>query len=70
METQEIIRAIKKLPISERIFIIEKTLRSIRDKGTAKRMKSAVDELYKDYEENRELTAFTVLDCENFYETR
>ena len=70
METREIIRAIKKLPIHKRILIIEQTLRTIREKDTAKRMKNAVDELYADYKETRELTAFTVLDCEKFYEAR
>jgi hypothetical protein len=70
METREIIRAIKKLPVNKRILIIERTLKSIREKETGKLMENAVDALYKDYEDNRELTAFTVLDCENFYETR
>ena len=70
METKEIIRAIKKLPISERMVIIEQTIRSIREKETEKRMKHAVDVLYGDYKDDRELTAFMVLDCEKFYEAR
>ncbi len=70
METQEIIRAIKKLPVSERLVIIEQTLRSIREKETQKRIKNAVDLLYNDYKDDQELTAFMVLDCEKFYETR
>ncbi len=70
METREIIKAINKLPVSEKMLIIEQTLRSIRDKETAKRLKNAADALYKDYEDNPELTVFTVLDCEKFYETR
>ena len=70
METREIIRAIIKLPVSKRMLIIEQTLRSIREKETANRMKNAADALYKDYEDDQELIAFTVLDCEKFYETR
>ena len=70
METREIIRAIKKLPVNKRILIIERTLKSIREKETGKLLENAVDALHKDYKDNRELTAFTVLDCEKFYETR
>ena len=33
-------------------------------------MKKAADELYEDYLSDKELTAFTNLDFEDFYETR
>lgn len=70
METREIITAIKKLPISKRMLIIERTLRTIRESETRKRMVKAAEILYDDYVGDIELTAFNQLDCEAFYETR
>ena len=70
METKEIIKAIKKLPVNKRMLIIEKTLRSIRESEIRNKVIEAADALYEDYSENKELTEFTLLDCESFYETR
>jgi hypothetical protein len=70
METREIIRAIKKLPVSKRILIVERTLKTIRESETRKRMISAAESLKDDYRNDLELTAFTVLDFEGFYETK
>jgi hypothetical protein len=70
METKEILSAIKKLPVTKRILIVERTLKSIRESETRKKMTKAVDALYKDYQEDKDLTAFIALDYEAFYETR
>lgn len=70
METREIIRAIKKLPVSKRILIVERILKTIRENEMSAHMEHAADALNKDYREDKELTAFTVLDYEAFYETR
>ena len=70
METKEIIREIKKLPVSKRIIIIEQTLKMIRENETDKRLENAANALLPDYKNNEELTAFIVLDYEAFYETR
>ena len=70
METKEIIKAIKKLPVNKRLLIIEKTLRTIRESEIRNKVIEAADALYEDYSENKELTEFTLLDCESFYETR
>ena len=70
METKEIIKAIKKLPVNKRMLIIEKTLRTIRESETRNKMTETADALYEDYSENKELTEFILLDCESFYETR
>ncbi len=70
MGTKEIIKEIKKLPIQKRIFIIEKTLHSIRKQEETNQMKKAADELYSDYKSDKELTTFTDIDFEDFYETR
>jgi hypothetical protein len=70
METKEIIREIKKLPVSKRIIIIEQTLKMIRENETDKQLENAANALLPEYKNDEELTAFTVLDYEAFYETR
>ena len=70
METNEIIREIRKLPVNKRMLIIERTLKSIRESETHKKMEIAVDILLDDYLNDKELTVFTSLDFEKFYETK
>ena len=70
METSEIIKEIRKLPVNKRMLIIERILKSIREGETHKKMEFAVGVLRDDYKNDKELTVFTSLDFENFYETR
>ena len=70
METKEIISAIRKLPISKRMLIVERTLKSIRESDTREKMAKAAESLIDDYTNDKELTAFTQLDYEGFYETK
>ena len=70
MEKNKIIDEIKKLSIKERLQIIEKTARTIQNDDEQEQMKMAADRLYDDYINDAELTSFTDLDLEDFYETR
>lgn len=70
MNTDEIIREIENLPIQKRIYVLEKTILSIRKAEETSHIHKAADALHADYKTDKELTAFTVLDFENFYETR
>ncbi len=70
MKTSEIIKEIKRLPIAKRIYVVEKTIHSIRNYEDKNLIKKAADALYSDYTTDTELTAFTVLDMESFYETK
>ncbi|HHU34097.1 MAG TPA: hypothetical protein GXZ49_02575 [Bacteroidetes bacterium] len=70
METREIIKAIRKLPVSKRMLIVEKTLKTIREGETRNRMVEAAESLFEDYKNDKELTSFTQLDYEGFYETK
>lgn len=70
MRTSDLIDEIKRLPMQKRILLIEKTLHSIRQDEEVNQMKKAVDLLLEDYKTDIELTAFTNLDYEQFYETR
>lgn len=69
MTTANILRELERLPLTDRLFVIERTLRSIRTEKE-KNLKHAVDSLYDDYKKDKELTVFTQLDTEPFYETR
>lgn len=70
MRTNEIIREIKRLPISKRIYVVEKTIQSIRTQEDRSAMKEAADLLYADYDIDKDLTAFTNLDFVDFYEAK
>ena len=59
MRTTELIKEIQKLPIQKRIFVIERSLHSMRKKEDFNQMKKAVDALLLDYNTDKELTAFT-----------
>lgn len=70
MSTTEIIKEIQTLPIESRWRIIEQTLRSIKEAGNQNLLQEAAEILYQDYRNDKELTAFTDLDLEGFYEAR
>jgi hypothetical protein len=70
MRTTEIIKEIQNLPIRKRIYVLEKTIHSLGKQEDAIQMRKAADALYADYNSDKELTVFTTLDFESFYEAR
>ena len=70
MRTNDIIKEIQRLPIQKRIYVVEKTIHSIREQADKNQMKKAADILYSDYKTDKELTVFSDLDYLDFYETR
>jgi hypothetical protein len=70
MRTNEIIKEIQRLPVQKRIYVIEKTIHSIRKHEDKNQMEKAADTLLADYTSDKELTAFLALDLEDFYEAR
>jgi len=70
METSAIIHEIDNLSADKRMFIVEQIIRSIRLNNQDKALEMAADRLYFDYKDDKELTIFTQLDCEDFYEPR
>ena len=70
MGTSEIITEINKLPVSQRLTLIELTIKKIREEEKKKRLSMAADELYDDYLNDPELTALSILDQEDFYEAK
>ena len=69
METLEIMRSVNRLPMPQQMLITERIIHSIRKKEQPS-LEMAAERLYTDYITDENLTAFTQLDCENFYETR
>jgi hypothetical protein len=69
IQTTDIMHNISRLPKSQRMLLVEYIIRSIRHEEQAP-LEKAADCLYEDYLNDRELTVFTQLDCEDFYETR
>jgi hypothetical protein len=69
METLEIIRNVNRLPLSEQMLVAERIIHSIR-KREMPSLEMAAERLYADYTTDKNLTVFTQLDCENFYEAR
>jgi hypothetical protein len=70
MRTDELIKEIQKLPIQKRIYVIEKSLHSLRNQEEKKAMNEATELMWPDYKSDKELTAFTKIDFEDFYETK
>ncbi|MCD4794931.1 MAG: hypothetical protein K8R54_16980 [Bacteroidales bacterium] len=69
MHTYSIINEIQKLSISEQMYIAETIIKSMRKSENNNQMLFAAEELYNEYKTNKELTIFTNIDFDNFYET-
>jgi hypothetical protein len=69
MSAVDILLEINKLPLSERLGVVEKALRNIRLEEQSERMRVAAERLRHDYLTDPELTAFTALDGEPVYES-
>jgi hypothetical protein len=52
------------------MFIVEKIIHSICEESQSAELEKAVEYLHDDYKNDQNLTAFTCLDCESFYEAR
>ena len=70
MKTSELIKEIERLPIRKRIYVIQRTIHTIAKQEDTTVMTNAVSALLEDYKSDKELTAFTKLDFETFYEAR
>ncbi len=70
MKTIELIKELQKLPVRKRIYVIERTIRLLRKQEEASQLEKAAKALHEEYRKDKELTAFTNLDFESFYEAR
>ncbi len=69
MSTIELINEIKKLPAKDRLIVIQKIKETLENKEDS-HIEQVAELLAEDYKTDNELTAFTSLDYEDFYETR
>jgi hypothetical protein len=70
MQTLELIQEIQRLPLIKKFYVIEETIKSIKKDEISQQMEMAVSDLYSEYSTDKNLTAFTSLDLENFYEAK
>lgn len=70
MRTKELIQEINRLSLANRFYVVEETIKSIKKEEMGLQMELAANELYEDYVSDKELTVFTSLEFETFYETR
>lgn len=68
MQTMRIIQEIYKLPMDEKFFVVEQIIKAIKSEEQTHQLSFAANELFDDYTNDKELTAFTSLDLEHFYE--
>lgn len=70
MQPADIIHEIQRLPLNKKFYVVEETLKAIKKEELDHQMEAAAAELYNDYTTDKELTAFTGLDLEHFYEAK
>jgi hypothetical protein len=70
MRTLELIKEIKRLSVQKRIYVIEKTIHSMRRQENTNQMSKAANLLLLDYKTDMDLTAFTNVDYDDFYEAK
>ena len=70
MQTSDIIKQISQLSVEEKMLIVEQTVKLIREKEIKGKLTRAVEELREDYYSDKELTVFSEIDFESFYEPR
>ena len=70
MSTTEILEKMDQLSPVERLFVIEKALKSLLKSNLTEQMTMAAESMENEYRTDSELTAFSNLDFEDFYETK
>ncbi len=70
MNTKELVQEIEILTLDKKVWLVQEVLKSIRRQEISNSMRNAAENLYEDYKNDKELTIFTNLDFENFYEAK
>jgi hypothetical protein len=72
MDTTQIINEISRLSLADKLYLMEMIVQSIRKETQPhdSDLEKAASLLLADYTEDKNLTAFTALDGEDFYETK
>ena len=70
MSTAELLKEIDRMPLHEKLSLLEKAIKDIIKQTDKNHMAIASESLENEYKSNPELTAFSNLDIEDFYETK
>jgi hypothetical protein len=70
MGAAEILQKIAELSPAEKLFVIEKTFKDLLQLNVSQQMTIAAESMEHEYRTNSELTAFTNIDFEDFYEAK
>ena len=70
MSTSEILKEINHLPLNEKLTLLERAIRDIIKHNYEQKMSVAADAMENEYKTNKDLTAFTSIDMDEFYETK
>jgi hypothetical protein len=70
MSTTDILKEIDRLPPNEMLLVIQKALKNLMRYNYEQQMTIAAEALENEYKTNTDLTAFSNLDMEDFYETK
>jgi len=69
MSTEELLKEIAKLTVKDKLLLVEETIKSVRN-TSADNIEKAVKIMIDEYKNDKELTALTALDFEDFYEPK
>ena len=75
MQTTQIVKEISRLPLGDKIFVAEQILKQLREDSSSKikeaeNRRKAAEVLLKDYQSDKNLTAFSAIEHEDFYEAK
>jgi hypothetical protein len=70
MQVLDIMQEIQQLPLDKKFWVVEETIKSIKFEEANHQLAFAANELFEDYKTDKELTAFSTLDFEQFYEAK
>lgn len=70
MSTSEILKEIGHLPLNEKLSLLEKAIREIIKQNNKQQLSVAAESMENEYKTNKDLTVFTSIDMDDFYETK
>ena len=70
MSTAELLKEIDRLPLNEKLSLLEKAIKDILKHNYEQQMTIAANSLENEYKTNNDLIALSNLDFEDFYETK
>jgi hypothetical protein len=70
MSTRGLLKEIDRLPLNDKLSFLEKAIKGIIKHNDMQQMTIAAKLLENEYKINKDLTAFSNLDIEDFYEAK